>query len=86
MANWVNQSKGPVLLVDPPPRGSTVTPTPQWVLMPLLPLAMDERIVASTGLYLCDIGVPCHVFRNLGVQYASPFGSKFVVVLHAKKP
>ncbi|XP_049518415.1 enhancer of mRNA-decapping protein 3 isoform X2 [Dermacentor silvarum] len=86
MANWINQSKAPVLWVDPPPNGSTVTPTPQWVLMPLLPLAMDERIVASTGLYLCDVGVPCRVFRDLGVQYASPFGSKFVVVLHAKKP
>ncbi|XP_037291767.2 enhancer of mRNA-decapping protein 3 [Rhipicephalus microplus] len=85
MANWFNQSKAPVLFVDPPPRGSTVTPIPQWVLMPLLPLAMDERI-ASAGLYLCDIGVPCHVFRNLGIQYTSPFGSKFVIVLHAKKP
>ncbi|XP_075536166.1 enhancer of mRNA-decapping protein 3 [Dermacentor variabilis] len=86
MTNWINQSKAPMLWVDPPPGGSTGTPTPQWVLMPLLPLAMDERIVASTGLYLCDVGVPCHVFRDLGVQYASPFGSKFVVVLHAKKP
>ncbi|XP_077515541.1 enhancer of mRNA-decapping protein 3 [Amblyomma americanum] len=86
MANWVQQSKAPVLWVDPPPLGSTVAPPPRWVLMPVLPLAMDASIVASAGLYLCDIGVPRRVFRDLGIEYTSPFGSKFVVVLHAKKP
>uniref|UniRef100_A0A1E1XKM2 Enhancer of mRNA-decapping protein 3 n=1 Tax=Amblyomma sculptum TaxID=1581419 RepID=A0A1E1XKM2_AMBSC len=86
MANWVQRSKAPVLWVDPPPLGSTVAPPPRWVLMPVLPLAMDASIVASAGLYLCDIGVPRRVFRELGIEYTSPFGSKFVVVLHAKKP
>lgn len=86
MANWVKQSKAPVMWVDPPASGSAVAPPPQWVLMPILPLAMDASIVASAGLYLCDVGIPHRVFRELGVVYASPFGSKFMVVLHAKKP
>lgn len=86
MANWVQQSKAPVMWVDPPACGNALAPPPQWVLMPVLPLAMDASVVASAGLYLCDLGIPRRVFQKLGVEYASPFGSKFVVVLHAKKP
>lgn len=86
MANWVQQSKAPVMWVDPPANGNALAPLPQWVLMPILPLAMDASVVASAGLYLCDLGIPHRVFRELGLEYASPFGSKFVVVLHARKP
>ncbi|KAG0426050.1 hypothetical protein HPB47_026816 [Ixodes persulcatus] len=86
VADWVQQSKAPVVSVDPPPRGGTASAllTPQWVLMPVLPLAVEPRVAAAAGLYLCDVGVPRKVFKDAGVEYASPFGSKFVVALHAK--
>uniref|UniRef100_A0A147BGB1 Enhancer of mRNA-decapping protein 3 n=1 Tax=Ixodes ricinus TaxID=34613 RepID=A0A147BGB1_IXORI len=86
VADWVQQSKAPVVSVDPPPRGGTASAllTPQWVLMPVLPLPVEPRVAAAAGLYLCDVGVPRKVFKDAGVEYASPFGSKFVVALHAK--
>lgn len=86
VSDWVQQSKAPVVWVDPPPHGGTASTllTPQWVLMPVLPLAVEPRVAKGAGLYLCDVGVPRKVFKDAGVEYASPFGSKFVVALHAK--
>uniref|UniRef100_A0A2R5L5S8 Enhancer of mRNA-decapping protein 3 n=1 Tax=Ornithodoros turicata TaxID=34597 RepID=A0A2R5L5S8_9ACAR len=80
---WVRQSKASVLVVDPP-ADRAPTLCPKWVLMPLLPLAIRKDVASSAGLYLCDIGVPKAAFKELGVQYASPFGSKFVIPLHAR--
>lgn len=86
VANWVQQSKAPVLCVDPPREGVyRAGPTPQWALLPLLPLALDPELTSMAGLYPCDLGIPRRVFKDLGVEYASPFGSKFVVALHSKK-
>lgn len=83
LCSWVSQSKAPVVAVDPP---GTRAPTlsPKWVLMPLLPLAVSQEVALSAGLYLCDVGIPKAVFTELGVRYASPFGSKFVIPLHAR--
>ncbi|XP_057203275.1 enhancer of mRNA-decapping protein 3-like [Triplophysa rosa] len=66
-ADWANQNRVPVLSVDPPVSG--------WCLG--LPLSQGEGRV-----YLCDIALPQQVFHDVGIDYVSPFGSKFVIPLY----
>ena len=76
--SWANQNKAPVLALDPPTGGSPVDT--KWSLSIMLPLALGGR---CGQVYLCDLAVPKSIFKNLGVNYYSPFGHKFFIALHA---
>lgn len=80
LAEWVNKNKAPVLALDPPSVG-TPGITPKFSLLPVLPLPHSSN---NGKLYLCNLGFPIEVFAEVGIQYISPFGSKFVIPLHLK--
>lgn len=80
LAEWVNKNKAPVLALDPPSVG-TPGITPKFSLLPVLPLPHSSN---NGKLYLCNLGFPIEVFSDVGIQYISPFGSKFVIPLHLK--
>ncbi|CAL8291260.1 unnamed protein product [Boreogadus saida] len=79
-ADWANQNRAPVLSIDPPVSGQGLAVEAKWSLSLCLPLALAE---GAGRVYLCDIGVPCHVFQEVGIKYHSPFGCKFVIPLHS---
>lgn len=76
---WVANCRAPVLCLDPPPSGTSLSP--KWLLSTLLPFAFSE---IGVSLYLCDLGIPNQVYKMAGVSYVSVFGSKFVIPLHDK--
>uniref|UniRef100_A0A0K8TNF9 Enhancer of mRNA-decapping protein 3 n=1 Tax=Tabanus bromius TaxID=304241 RepID=A0A0K8TNF9_TABBR len=77
----VENSRAPVLAIDPPPNGVTEASI-KFSILPVLPL---NNISASCGkLYLCNIGIPDKFFRDAGIKYKSPFGHKFVIPIHMK--
>lgn len=78
-ADWANQNRAPVLSIDPPVSGQSQTIEAKWTLslgLPLPSAAPDSRV------YLCDLGIPKLVFQEVGINYHSPFGCKFVIPLH----
>jgi len=77
-AGWANESRAPVLALDPPASG---TPGVQakYSLVPFLPLSHSTN---NGKLYLANIGLPVDVFRKVGIKYRSPFGPKFVIPLY----
>ncbi|XP_023223479.1 enhancer of mRNA-decapping protein 3-like isoform X2 [Centruroides sculpturatus] len=75
---WALQCKAPVLCLDCPPEGSCLEP--KWMLVSIMPFAFNDHC----SLYLCDIGLPKEVFKKVGVNYTSPFGSKFIIPLYLK--
>ncbi|XP_056138002.1 enhancer of mRNA-decapping protein 3 [Lampris incognitus] len=79
-ADWANQNRAPVLSIDPPVSGQEQAVEAKWSLSLCLPLPMAE---GAGRIYLCDIGVPCKVFQEVGIKYHSPFGCKFVIPLHS---
>lgn len=79
-ADWANQNRAPVLSIDPPVSGQEQVVEAKWSLCLGLPLPLPER---AGRVYLCDIGIPCQVFREVGIKYHSPFGCKFVIPLHS---
>ncbi|KAI1889499.1 hypothetical protein AGOR_G00163510 [Albula goreensis] len=78
-ADWANQNRAPVLSIDPPVSGQEQAVEAKWSLCLGLPLPLAE---SAGRVYLCDIGIPRHVFQEVGVNYRSPFGCKFVIPLH----
>uniref|UniRef100_A0A1A8GK81 Enhancer of mRNA-decapping protein 3 n=1 Tax=Nothobranchius korthausae TaxID=1143690 RepID=A0A1A8GK81_9TELE len=78
-ADWANGNRAPVLSIDPPVRERPQTVEAKWTLSLGLPLAAAED---ESRLYLCDIGIPRLVYSELGIDYHSPFGCKFVIPLH----
>lgn len=76
---WVSQCRAPVFTIDPPIKESEIIP--KWCLFPVLPLATSE---ITSQVYLCDIGLPRNVFKEVGITYRSPFGHKFTIPLHPK--
>ena len=80
-AQWANRNRAPVLSIDPPPDGEQ-QPAVQakWTLSLGLPLPLAP---GEGRVYLCDIGIPKLVFQEVGIDYHSPFASKFVIPLHS---
>jgi len=79
-ADWANQNRAPALSIDPPVSGQGLAVEAKWSLSLCLPLPLAE---GAGRVYLCDIGVPCQVFQEVGIEYHSPFGCKFVIPLHS---
>ncbi|XP_062327662.1 enhancer of mRNA-decapping protein 3-like [Osmerus eperlanus] len=79
-ASWANQNRAPVLSLDPPVGGQPQVVEAKWTLALGLPLPLAE---GHGRVYLCDIGIPKHVFQEVGITYHSPFGCKFVIPLHS---
>ncbi|XP_072258296.1 enhancer of mRNA-decapping protein 3 isoform X2 [Pyxicephalus adspersus] len=77
---WANQNRAPVLSIDPPVTDQEQGIHAKWSLQLALPLALGEQ---SGRIYLCDIGIPQKVFKEVGITYHSPFGCKFVIPLHS---
>ncbi|KAG8144928.1 hypothetical protein E2320_013338 [Naja naja] len=78
--DWANQNRAPVLSLDPPVNEMEQEIDAKWSLALGLPLPLGER---AGRLYLCDIGIPQKVFQEVGINYHSPFGCKFVIPLHS---
>nr|XP_055030755.1 enhancer of mRNA-decapping protein 3-like isoform X2 [Misgurnus anguillicaudatus] len=78
-SKWANQNRAPVLSIDPPVSGRDRAVEAKWWLCLGLPLPISQ---GEGRIYLCDIGIPQQVFQDVGIDYVSPFGSKFVIPLH----
>ncbi|XP_043837530.1 enhancer of mRNA-decapping protein 3 isoform X2 [Dromiciops gliroides] len=78
--DWANQNRAPVLSIDPPMFEAELGIDAKWSLALGLPLPLGER---AGRVYLCDIGIPQQVFQEVGINYRSPFGCKFVIPLHS---
>ena len=74
LTTWVNIHRAAVLAIDPPPEGGTIDT--KWSLSLALPLNLSER---CGQVYLCDLGLPKRVFKEVGITYTSPFAHKFVI-------
>lgn len=77
-ASWACNKRAPVLALDPPPVGTPGIIT-KFALAPTLPVTYSPQ---NGKVYLCNLGVPIVVFKEMGIRYRSPFGSKFVIPLH----
>lgn len=80
VVDWANQNRAPVLSIDPPISEMELGIDAKWSLALGLPLPLGER---AGRVYLCDIGIPQKVFQEVGINYHSPFGCKFVIPLHS---
>lgn len=78
LAKWTSQIRAPVLAIDPPATGTPGIVT-KYSIIPILPLAYSSD---NGKLYLCNLAIPIGIFKDLGIKYTSPFGSKFVIALH----
>ena len=79
VVTWANQSKAPVLTVDPPTGGGAIFT--KWSLSLCLPLNLGSN---CGQVYLADLGFPPKLYQEVGILYKSPFGHKFVIPLHEK--
>jgi len=78
--SWANQNKAPVLSIDPCiPNSKTDLPNIKWAIAMGLPLIKSPT---PGRLYLADLGIPRGVFRDVGIQYISPFKDKFCIPLY----
>lgn len=78
--SWANQNKAPVLSIDPCiPNSKTDLPNIKWAVAMGLPLIKSPT---PGRLYLADLGIPHGVFRDVGIQYMSPFKDKFCIPLY----
>ncbi|GLV43422.1 Enhancer of decapping 3 [Carabus blaptoides fortunei] len=78
LIDWTNQNRAPVLALDPPSHGTPGIHT-KFSLLSMLPLAHSPE---NGKLYLCNLGYPLKVYKDVGIKYRSPFGPKFVIPLH----
>ncbi|XP_041074047.1 enhancer of mRNA-decapping protein 3-like isoform X2 [Polyodon spathula] len=78
--DWANQNRAPVLSIDPPVSTQEQAVDAKWSLSLGLPLPLAE---SAGRVYLCDIGIPRHIFQEVGINYHSPFGCKFSIPLHS---
>ena len=77
-ASWASNKRASVLALDPPAVGTPGIIT-KFALAPTLPMTYSPQ---NGKIYLCNIGIPVVVFKEMGIRYRSPFGSKFVIPLH----
>ncbi|XP_051795965.1 LOW QUALITY PROTEIN: enhancer of mRNA-decapping protein 3-like [Acanthochromis polyacanthus] len=78
-ADWANRNRAPVLSIDPPLSEQHQAVEAKWTLSLGLPLPLADN---DSRVYLCDIGIPKLVYGEVGINYHSPFGCKFVIPLH----
>jgi NAD(P)H-hydrate repair Nnr-like enzyme with NAD(P)H-hydrate epimerase domain len=76
--SWANKKKAQILAIDPPQEGSSLES--KWSLTAGLPFSFEQR---CGQIYLCDLGIPRQIYKEVGITYKSPFGSKFVIPLHS---
>lgn len=80
VVSWANQNKAPVLSIDPCiPNSKTELPNIKWAIAMGLPLIKSPT---PGRLYLADLGIPRGVYREVGIQYMSPFKEKFCIPLY----
>lgn len=80
LTQWITSNRSTVLAIDPPVEGIKNVIV-KCSLLPILPVAGLKK--NSCGrLYLCNLGIPLKFYRDSGIKYKSPFGSKFVIPLH----
>ena len=76
---WCNNNQANVLTIDPPLKGTHIDT--KWSMGIALPLDLPE----SCGRhYLCDVGIPAAVFKELNISYKSPFAHKFYIPLQTE--
>ncbi|XP_004539788.1 enhancer of mRNA-decapping protein 3 isoform X2 [Maylandia zebra] len=80
VADWANKNRAPVLSIDPPVSEQPQSVDAKWTLSLGLPLPLADK---DSRVYLCDIGLPKMVYQEVGINYHSPFGCKFVIPLHS---
>lgn len=68
------------LAINPPVKEPEIQA--RWYLCAGLPLAYKHQ--HNPKILLCDLGLPTSIFRKAGIQYESPFSSKFVIQLEPK--
>lgn len=78
ISEWVKQNRSPVLALDPPTVGTPGIST-KLSLVPVLPLSYENE---NGKIYLCNLGFPTKIYKDVGIKYRSPFGPKFVIPLH----
>jgi len=79
---WLAQQRGPIIAIDPPATGIKGVAA-KCSLVPILPAEGMQQ--AHLGkMYLCNLSIPLKFFRDSGIKYSSPFGSKFVIPLTAQ--
>lgn len=83
IVEWANKQRAPTMSIDQPP-SRILQPRTGWLdikctMAADLPLAYGDR---DGKLYLYSLSTPRQVFSSLGIEYESPFGSKFVITLH----
>lgn len=76
---WAKENRAQVFAIDPPMENVPIQP--KWCLWPCLPLDLVKN---SAQAYLCDLGLPTKVFRDVAITYKSPFSHKFIIPIHQK--
>lgn len=84
LTQWIASNRSTVMAIDPPVEGIKNVMV-KCSLLPILPLAGLKKD-ACGRLYLCNLGIPLKFYRDSGIKYKSPFGSKFVIPLHEDTP
>ena len=78
--SWANQNKAPMFSIDPcMPETKSELPDIKWCIAMSLPLIKAPNVGT---LYLADLGIPRGVFKDVGIQYMSPFTDKFYIPLY----
>jgi len=76
---WAEGLVCPVLALDPP-----ACPPPLPTKMTLVPGGLPLAHHTTGGkLYMANMGIPRQVYKEVGIEYRSPFGAKFVIPLHS---
>ncbi|KAF2362439.1 YjeF N-terminal domain [Trinorchestia longiramus] len=83
VTGWAQRQNCPVLALDPPSHNCTVhrrlVLPARALVVAALPLVYTET---QGKVYLVKLALPTRVYDELGITYASPFKSKFMVTLH----
>lgn len=83
ITQWLAASRAQIIAIDPPPQGIKDV-TIKCSVLPILPID-GIQMNALGKLYLCNLSIPLKFFRDSGIKYNSPFGSKFIIPLHEVK-
>lgn len=75
---YIQNNTALVLAIDPPITGISEISI-KYSILPILPL---DDIKNCGKLFLCNLGIPEKFYRDSGLKYFSPFGSKFIIPLH----
>uniref|UniRef100_A0A8D8YXZ2 Enhancer of mRNA-decapping protein 3 n=1 Tax=Cacopsylla melanoneura TaxID=428564 RepID=A0A8D8YXZ2_9HEMI len=79
--NYINDQKVPILGLDPNKQGIGHNVSVKYSIISVLPISYSK---CNGQLYLCNLALPNGVYKDLHIQYRSPFGAKFIIPLHRK--